>query len=133
MVGVIAWNLLNRQILGRVVKKDIRKSHLKSSSDVLEALLGGGNPALSHQFTCFKLSRSWSEVVGASMAKNTLPVSYDKGTLVIWVSDSTWMQELSFAIDQIKEKINAHIGRAWVYNVRFTLEKKGLANMPAEA
>jgi len=98
-----------------------RKGQLTGSSSVLKDLLETG--ILSDQFTRWKLWRKWPEIVGQTLAQNTDPVGYYRRTLVVWVKNASWLQQLSFASDPIKEKVNAFLGKEWIYRVRFTIQK----------
>lgn len=103
--------------------KDRKASRLESATHVLQSLLQNGKSPLAHQFLRWKLWRYWDEVVGPSAAKHTLPVAYDRGRLVVWVSDSARLQEMTFMARHLIQRINEFIGRRWVTNIRFTLDR----------
>ncbi len=110
-----------------------RKSHLFSVENVLQSLLQNSKSGLAEGFTRFRLEREWPKIVGASIAKNTLPCAMEKGVLYIWVSHSTWMQELYYFKDSIKEKVNTHLGYPSVREVKFTLDKRAAKTQPADS
>lgn len=58
------------------------------------------------------------------MAKHTAPVDYERGRLIVWVSDSVRLQEMTFVVKALQEKINTYIGKRWVTSIRFTLDRK---------
>lgn len=91
-----------------------------TAADVLQVLLQNSKSQLSDGFLRWRLENQWAEVVGATIAEHTRPAAYNKGQLHIWVRHPAWMQQLWFFQEAIKEKVNAHVGRAWVTEVRFT-------------
>jgi predicted nucleic acid-binding Zn ribbon protein len=105
------------------MKKRTSKSKPISASDVVQSLFENGQSPLSDQFTRWRLWRKWEEVVGKTLAPHTEPVGYHKGTLYLWVKSAAWMQQLSFASEPLRDRINAHLGRKWIYRIRFTLDR----------
>ncbi len=101
-----------------------RKSELTPAADVLQSLFEDGKSPLSDQFVRWRLWSKWVEFVGPTIAQNTEPVGYNRGTLWIWVKNSTWMQQLVFMKDHIKQNINTQLRRHYVEEVRFTLNKR---------
>ncbi len=83
---------------------------------------------LSDGFLRWRLEQQWADVVGAAIAQQTLPVAFEKGSLFIWVRHPTWMQQLWYFQDVIKEKVNRHLerdpGREWCRQVKFTLNRR---------
>ncbi len=112
--------------------KPNRKSHLFSVENVLQSLLQNSKSGLAQGFTRFRLEREWPKIVGESIAKNTLPCAMEKGVLYIWVSHSTWIQELHYFKDTIREKVNAHLGHPTVIGVKFTLDKRAAKAQPSD-
>lgn len=101
---------------------------LSSGSSIIQSLFQDKSSPLSEQFLRWKIWYSWSQYVGSSMAKCCLPVSFDKGTLYIWVKNSTWMHHLLFLKDSIQEKINQNLGKPFVKRIRFTLDRHEVPN-----
>jgi len=101
-----------------------KKSDLSAVSKVLQTVLGNGKSPLSDQFLRWKLWRFWPQVVGETLGKICEPVGFDRGRLYIWVRSSARMQEMRFFEDNIKLKVNEYVGRQWVRNIRFTLDRK---------
>ncbi len=104
--------------------KTNRKSHLYSVENVLQSLLQNSKSGLAQGFTRFRLEREWPQIVGESIAQNTLPCAMEKGVLYVWVRHSTWMQQLYYFKDTIREKVNAHLGYPTVIEVKLTLDKR---------
>ena len=99
---------------------------LDTSADVLQSLLQNSKSPLSDQFQRWKLWLKWNDVVGESIAKNTQPVDYRRGTLFIWVKSSTWLHHMSFISGPLKDKVNEYMGREWVERISFTLDRKSV-------
>ena len=102
------------------------KRELLPASNVLQSLLGDGKSALSDQFLRWKLWRFWPKVVGPTLGKLCEPVGYKFGTLSLWVKSSARMQEMRFLERNLVEKVNAYVGRDWVRQVTFTLDRRGI-------
>lgn len=96
------------------------------ASNVLQSLLSNGKSPMSEQFTRWRLWRHWDEVVGDTIAKHSCPVDFSKGRLYVWVSSSARMQEMRFLIGNIKDKINAYLGRDYVKFIQLTLDRKSV-------
>lgn len=106
-----------------------RQSQLTASADVLQALLQNRKGPLTEQFVRWRVWNAWPEVVGAEIAKNTLPVGYLKGTLYIWVKSGPRMQELLFLLDSLRDRINKFAGAHWVKSIRLTLDRKSVPQL----
>lgn len=52
----------------------------------------------------------WKEIVGADIARRTVPESFTKGVLVVRVVNSAWAQELTFQKDTILRKMREYLG-----------------------
>lgn len=100
------------------------KSKFSLSSEVLQRLFESGNSPLSEQFMRWKLWARWSEFVGPTVAQNTEPVGFSRGTLYLWVRNSSWMQQLTFMKAHIQSTINEKMGKNFVKNIRFTLDRR---------
>ena len=106
-----------------------KQSRLEAASDVLQSVLGNGKFPLSHEFARWRLWSRWDEVVGESIAKHSMPVAYKQGCLYVWVNNSARLQEMTFMVRQIKENINTYVGKKWVNNIRFTLDRKSIPKL----
>lgn len=97
------------------------------ASSVLQSLFQNSKSPLSEQFVRWKVWNSWEEVVGKEIGKHTLPVGYNKKRLYIWVSNAARMQEMTFLVRPIMNKINTFCGEKWVKSIQFTLDRKSVA------
>ena len=77
----------------------------------------------SDQWFAIELWRHWPRLTTQAILQQTKPVSYQKGRLVLWVANSVELQELSFHIEELKEKINTHFKKEWIRDIHFTLNK----------
>ncbi len=100
------------------------KPKFKTGSEVLQSLFEDGKSPLSEQFLRWKLWARWADYVGASLAKECEPVGYQRGTLYIWVANSSSMHNLNFLKDQIQNEINKKLNRSFVERIRLTLDRK---------
>ena len=101
---------------------DKKQDSLTSLKDIISDLLGGSglpfNPADG------RIWEVWDKVVGPAIARNAQPSWIKKGRLRIDVSDPIWLQELEFAGERIREKINSELGREAVKRIEFRLGTK---------
>lgn len=117
---------------GKSGKKN-RHSQLNAAADVLQNLLQNSKSQLGDGFLRWRLEQQWSQVVGSTIAEQTLPAAFERGILHIWVRHSAWMQQLWFFQEAIKDKVNAHLGRPWVREVRFTLSRRAATTEPSSS
>jgi len=106
------------------------KSKFSLGSEVLQRLFESGKSPLSEQFLRWKLWARWSEFVGPTIAQNTEPVGLNRGVLYLWVKSSSWMQQLTFMKDPIRDTLNKKLGQPLIKNIRFTLDRR---EVPVEA
>lgn len=104
---------------------------LAGASDLVKGLMGSRNSPLGAGFTRLKLGVQWPEIIGDRIAKMTAPAAFDDGILEIWVAHPTWMQELWFIKDELREKVNRALGPGACREVRFTLNRRQAGEAPA--
>lgn len=100
------------------------KGKLSIGSEVLQSLFENGKSPLSEQFMRWKLWAKWEEVVGPTIAKNAEPVGFQRGTLYVWVRNSSWMQQMVFMKDTIRDTINQKFEKNFVKYIKFTLDRR---------
>jgi hypothetical protein len=54
------------------------------------------------------------------------PVGYHHGVLYVWVKNSSWMQQLVFMREPMKEAINKKLQMNYVREIRLTLDRKSV-------
>ena len=53
----------------------------------------------------------WEAVAGATLARHARPERLRNGVLVVAVDSAEWMQELQFLKHELRERLNARLGR----------------------
>jgi predicted nucleic acid-binding Zn ribbon protein len=103
---------------------------LAGASDLVKGLMENVQKPLGVGFLRLKLEVQWAEIVGSRLAEITAPAAFHNGVLDVWVAHSTWMQELWFVKDEIRQKVNGAILREsknpsdGCKEVRFTLNRR---------
>jgi len=74
------------------------------------------------QMTNAKAIISWNEEnVGKGIVANSQAYDIENRKLYVMVSNSTWMNELTFLKPKILNNINGAIGRDWVKDIQFKI------------
>lgn len=102
-------------------------------SEALQALFENGKSPLSNQFLRWKLWKKWDEFAGPTISAYTEPVGYVRGTLYVWVKNSSWMQQLVFMREPLRDSLNQKLGFVYVKSIFLTLDKKAVPRDEAEA
>jgi len=61
----------------------------------------------------------WEEVVGQKIAAKSYPLKITAGVLYIKTESPVWSQQLSLMAEELKTKMNEHLGKATVKQIRF--------------
>jgi predicted nucleic acid-binding Zn ribbon protein len=64
----------------------------------------------------------WDDVVGPTLARHARPERLKRGVLFVAVDSPEWMQELQFLKHDLRERLNARLGRSVVRDVFLVLE-----------
>jgi predicted nucleic acid-binding Zn ribbon protein len=64
----------------------------------------------------------WEAVVGPTLARHARPERLRRGVLVVAVDSPEWMQELQFLKHELRERLNARLGRPAVRELFLALE-----------
>ena len=64
----------------------------------------------------------WESVVGPTLARHARPTRLRRGVLVVAVDSAQWLQELQFLKHELRERLNARLGRPVVRDVFLALE-----------
>lgn len=81
-------------------------SHPTLAADSLARLL----QSIDLRLEAYQVWSFWDEVVGESIARRAQPQRLRDGVLFVAVSSSTWMQELQFMKEEIRERLNQRLG-----------------------
>lgn len=76
-----------------------------------------------------ELFRIWAAEVGSAVAARAQPAAFRDGVLSVRVSSAAWMQELQFAKEEIRARLNQRLGAEIVRDVYFV--SGGSEKMPA--
>ena len=87
--------------------------------DVLRAALGRLPDA--QRLADHALWTHWDAVVGPTLALHARPERLRRGVLVVAVDSAEWMQELQFLKHELRERLNARLGRSAVREVFLVL------------
>ena len=63
----------------------------------------------------------WADIVGPALAKRFWPINFYKGTLVAAVTNSAWMQELTYLRPTLLDRFAEEIGPTVVRDIRLIL------------
>ena len=88
-------------------------------ADVLAA--SRGTAALRSRMKEWRLLDRWQELFGDSIAAHARPARWEKGTLVVRVEHSGWMQELSFLKHRMTERLQQEFPASGITAIRFEL------------
>ncbi len=103
---------------------------MRPTADVLQALMENSRSPLAGGFRRYQLEQEWPHVVGPQLSEQSLPVGFIKGCLYIWVAHPAMIHQLGFMKEDIKRRVNEHLGFKFVNKVTFTLDRK--AALPKE-
>ena len=70
--------------------------------------------------------KEWEQVVGSRFARHTRATAFHDGVLQVEVEGSAWMHELGFLKRDLVRKVNHHLGRGLVRDVRFVVPRGGI-------
>jgi hypothetical protein len=68
---------------------------------------------------------AWKEVAGAEIERHTHGFALrENGEFVVYVDGAAWANQLSTMSNQLKERLNTHLGHTAVRSIRFTVSRK---------
>src|SRR5262245_23343158 len=83
--------------------------------DVLRAALA--RLPLTTPLADYELWTHWDAVVGPTLARHAQPVRLRRGVLSVEVDGAGWMQELQFLKQELRDRLNARLGRTVVRDI----------------
>ena len=99
-----------------MIKKDKTLTPIK---DVIANLLKGTDLPFNPDDA--RVWEVWDDSVGKIVADHARPAYIKKGLLRVEVTDPIWLQELEFAAESIRKKLNKNMGREAVKKIEFRL------------
>ena len=94
------------RLLGKVLKKFIASNSIGESITQLELL--------SH----------WEDILSPVLCKHAKPIGIKGNELIVEVSSSAWLNELSFLKSELKNRLNKEAGRELIKEIRFYLKEE---------
>ena len=70
----------------------------------------------------FGLWADWERVAGPMLARHAQPRRLRRGVLLVAVDSVEWMQELQFLKHELRERLNARLGRHVVREIYLVLD-----------
>ncbi len=101
--------------------KNKKNGELIHISDILNSALGKFRPA--QDTWMMRVWDIWENAVGKPIAMNAKPDSFKDGILIVNVSSSTWIHQLTFLEKEMILNINKHLDQPLVKKIRFKIGK----------
>ncbi len=102
-----------------------KKDTLTPLKDIIAGMLGDSRLPFNPDDA--RIWKVWDDVVGPPIAKNAQPSWIKNRKLRIKVSDPIWLQELEYAEESIREKLNGKLGRKAVEKIEFRIGRKAIS------
>ena len=101
-----------------------RRGPLTPLKEIITGLLNDGTLPLNPDDA--NIWKIWDEVVGPVVTRNAQPAWIKNGRLKVVVSAPIWLQELKFAADDIKIRLNKKLGRKAIDKIEFKVDPKSI-------
>jgi Dna[CI] antecedent DciA-like protein len=85
--------------------------------DVLRDVLQRVDP--EQHLRAYRIWSFWGDEVGNGIARRAQPAGFRNGILFVTVATHSWMQELQFMKDQIRDRLNLRLGAHLVRDIFF--------------
>jgi len=72
----------------------------------------------------------WPKIVNKTIAKNSSALKFERGTLYVEVANSAWGNELNFLKENCLEKLNQHLGKKIIKDIKFIVAGAWQATPP---
>ncbi|MFI5399157.1 MAG: DUF721 domain-containing protein [Candidatus Binatia bacterium] len=99
--------------------------------DVLSRVLKRVDP--DQELRAYGIWTFWDDEVGTAIARRAQPVRFRDGILFVAVATHSWMQELRFMKDAIRDRLNGRLGAALVQDIFFVSGQVESPPVPAAA
>ena len=99
------------------------KKPLVSVSSILENLFKKKSSHFSEIYFLFRLKQNWSQIAGNEISKIASLSQFKNNNLFLSLPDSTHLQEMHFAKEALKEKINQQFPEAKIKKLILTVKK----------
>jgi len=71
-----------------------------------------------------ELLAQWEDILSPVLSKHAKPIGIKGNELIVEVSSSAWLNELSFLKDELKNRLNKEVGRELIKEIRFYLKEE---------
>jgi hypothetical protein len=75
---------------------------------------------------------AWREVIPEQIDRHTRGFALRDGELLVFVDSSVWANELSLMSEEMRTRLNTHLGKDLVSSIRFTVSKHARDDSAAE-
>ncbi len=96
--------------------------------DILSDVLKRVDP--DQQLRAYALWNFWNDEVGETIARRAQPARFRNGILFVTVATHSWMQELQFLKDSLRDRLNVRLGANLVQDIFFV---SGVVEEPSAA
>ncbi|MCY4320797.1 MAG: DUF721 domain-containing protein [Bdellovibrionaceae bacterium] len=100
------------------------KKSLVSISSVLEDLFKKKSSHFSEIYFLLQLKQIWNQIVGNQISKWAIPSQFKNKNLYLNLPDSTHLQEMHFAKETLKDKINSRFPSVKINKIILTVKNK---------
>ncbi len=118
------WSSFSRAARRRMRRMKSRSPRATSSQraavgigDVLRDVLQRVDP--EQHLRAYDIWSFWNDEVGPAIARRAQPARFRNGILFVTVATHSWMQELQFMKDQIRDRLNLRLGATVVRDIFF--------------
>ncbi|MGD0946419.1 MAG: DUF721 domain-containing protein [Candidatus Binatia bacterium] len=91
--------------------------HPSMVGDVLSSVLWRVDP--EQQLRAYRIWTFWNDEVGDLIARRAQPARFRDGVLFVTVASHSWMQELRFLKDDLRDRLNARLNANLVHDIFF--------------
>ena len=84
----------------------------------------GRKESWAKHFTLSEMFKAWSEIVGPDILKIARPSLLRGKTIFVEVEENIWLAQLQSEAEELKEKLNEHLGDKRIKEIRFVLSSK---------
>ena len=99
------------------------KTSLSSLSSILEKLFKKDQSPFSEIYFLFQLSLNWKQLAGEEIAKSAKPIQFKNRELILALPDSTHLQEMHFAKEFLRKKINKRFPEKKIQKISLRVKK----------
>ena len=103
------------------------KSPLIPLFSVLENLFKKKSSPFSEIYFLFQLRRDWKQLTGEEISKLATPVQFKNQELILALPDSTHLQEMHFAKETLRKKINSRFPERKIQKIVLKVNREPLS------